>query len=90
MAEQARTIAEATLTAMSASAFSLDHACRPVPAAAATSPTTPPCTSPSPESADVATYTECFTDLEEAASYDEEARKHLACIAAGYMQLSTG
>jgi hypothetical protein len=40
--------------------------------------------------ADIATYTEIFTDLEQTASFGDDAREHLARIAAGYQQLSSG
>jgi hypothetical protein len=37
---------------------------------------------------DIATYTEIFTALERAASFGDNARGHLARIAADYRQLS--
>jgi hypothetical protein len=40
--------------------------------------------------ADVATYIEIFTALEESASFDDAARQHLTRIAADYQQLVSG
>jgi hypothetical protein len=40
--------------------------------------------------ADIATYVEVFTALEETACFDDTAREHLARIATDYQQLSAG
>jgi hypothetical protein len=40
--------------------------------------------------ADIAAYTEIFTDLEQTVSFGDDAREHLARIAADHQQLSGG